>query len=44
MSIPLTYAGSPSLPFVIVHQAFLLLSCTELPVLGMYSLLHDAMK
>jgi hypothetical protein len=44
MSIPPTYAGSPSLLFVIVHQAFLRLSCTELPVLGMSSLLYDATK
>jgi hypothetical protein len=44
LSIPPTYAGSPSLLFVIIHQAFLLLSCTELPVLGMSSLLHDATK
>uniref|UniRef100_A0A804LR17 MMS19 nucleotide excision repair protein n=1 Tax=Zea mays TaxID=4577 RepID=A0A804LR17_MAIZE len=28
--------GSPSLLFVIVHQAFLLLSCTELSVFGSY--------
>jgi hypothetical protein len=44
MSIPPTYAGSHLLLFVIVHQTFLLLSCTELPVLGMSSLLHDATK
>jgi hypothetical protein len=44
MSIPPTYPGCPSLLFVIVHQSFLLLSCIELPVLGLSSLFHDATK